>query len=106
MNYVVRNQSEEDRAAFIKPFQDALKTPQGGKPLEENVERRREIFSMILTQVKGYGEGSEKGGLSVTCILVMVAEIVNPQKSRGFSTSSIPTCSLCIQQALLKKNNT
>lgn len=65
MNYVVRSQSEEDRAAFIKPFQDAFKTPEGAKPLEENIERRREIFSMVLTQVKGYGEGSEKGELTV-----------------------------------------
>ena len=61
MNYVVRNQSDEDRAAFIKPFQDALKIEEGQKALEEDINRRRKIFSMVLNEVKGLGEGSEKG---------------------------------------------
>jgi translation initiation factor 3 subunit M len=62
VNYVVRNRSDEDRAAFIKPFQDALKTEEGKKSLEDDVDRRRKIFSMVLSQVKGLGGGSEKGG--------------------------------------------
>jgi len=61
VNYVVRNRSDEDRAAFIKPFQDILKTEEGQKPLEEDAARRRKIFSMVLSEVKGLGDGSEKG---------------------------------------------
>jgi translation initiation factor 3 subunit M len=55
----VRNKSEE-RGAFIRPFQDALKTTEAQK-LEENKEKRRKIFSMVLKEVKGLGEGSDKG---------------------------------------------
>lgn len=61
VNYVVRNQSDEDRAAFIKPFQEVLKTGEGKKTLEEDPDRRRKIFSMVSSQVRGLGEGSEKG---------------------------------------------
>lgn len=61
VNYVVRNQSDEDRAAFIKPFQEVLKTGEGQKSLGEDPDRRRKIFSMVASQVKGLGEGSDKG---------------------------------------------
>ena len=61
MKYVVRHQSDEDRAAFIKPFQDALKTDEGQKLLEDDINRRRKIFLMVLREVKGLGDGSEKG---------------------------------------------
>jgi translation initiation factor 3 subunit M len=64
VNYVVRNRSDEDRAAFIKPFQDILKTDEGQKPLEKDEPRQRKIFSMVLSEVKGLGDGSEKGASS------------------------------------------
>lgn len=60
VNYVVRNQPDEDRAAFIKPFQEALKTEDGKESLENDPDRRRKIFTMVSSQVKGLGEGSEK----------------------------------------------
>ncbi|KAJ7167617.1 hypothetical protein C8R46DRAFT_1093603 [Mycena filopes] len=60
VNYIVRNRSEEERTAFIRPFQDVLKTESGKKPLEEDDERRRKIFSMVVVDVKTLGDGSEK----------------------------------------------
>ncbi|KAJ6515439.1 PCI domain-containing protein [Mycena sanguinolenta] len=60
VNYVVRNRSEEERTAFIRPFQDALKTEPGKKPLDENEDRRRKVFSMVVVEVKTLGDGSEK----------------------------------------------
>ncbi|KAJ7368777.1 hypothetical protein DFH08DRAFT_762833 [Mycena albidolilacea] len=60
VNYIVRNRSEEERAAFIRPFQDVLKTEPGKKPLDEDDARRRKIFSMVAVEVKTLGEGSEK----------------------------------------------
>jgi translation initiation factor 3 subunit M len=68
VNYVVRNRSDEDRAAFIKPFQDILKTDEGQKPLEKDEPRQRKIFSMVLSEVKGLGDGSEKGVSSFFCV--------------------------------------
>jgi translation initiation factor 3 subunit M len=63
VNYIVRNQSDEERAAFIRPFQDVLKTAEGQKPLEQDEERRRKIFAMAIKEVKGFGDGNEKGVL-------------------------------------------
>ncbi|RDB19879.1 Eukaryotic translation initiation factor 3 subunit M [Hypsizygus marmoreus] len=60
VNYIVRNRSEEERAAFIRPFQDALKTEEGQKTLEEDADRRKRIFSMALVEVKGLGDGSDR----------------------------------------------
>lgn len=64
VNYIVRHRSEEERSAFIRPFQDALKT-EGKKPIEEDEERRKRIFSMALVEVKGLGDGSDRGALPV-----------------------------------------
>jgi len=63
VNYIVRNQSDDERAAFIRPFQDALKVAEGQKPLEKDEKRREKIFSMAITEVKGFGDGNEKGML-------------------------------------------
>lgn len=60
MNYIVRNQSDEERVAFIRPFQDVLKTGEGQKPLEEDEERRKKIFAMAIQEVRGFGDGNEK----------------------------------------------
>ncbi|KAL0580738.1 hypothetical protein V5O48_001296 [Marasmius crinis-equi] len=60
VNYIVRTRPEEERATFIRPFQDALKTESGQKPIEEDEDRRRKIFSMVISEVKGLGDGSEK----------------------------------------------
>ncbi|KAJ7437096.1 hypothetical protein B0H11DRAFT_1754064 [Mycena galericulata] len=60
VNYIVRNRAEEERASAIRPFQDALKTEAGKKSLEEDDDRRRKILSMVLVDVKGLGDGSEK----------------------------------------------
>lgn len=63
MNYIVRNQSDEERVAFIRPFQDVLKTGEGQKPLEEDEGRRKKIFAMAIQEVRGFGDGNEKGAL-------------------------------------------
>ncbi|KAF9464796.1 hypothetical protein BDZ94DRAFT_1307517 [Collybia nuda] len=60
VNYIVRNRSEEERGAFIRPFQDALKTEEGQKPIEEDEQRRKKIFGMALSEVKSLGDGTER----------------------------------------------
>lgn len=69
MNYLARSISEDGRAAFVQPFQDAVTTPEGQKPIEEDEERRRKVLGSVIEQVKGLGEGSEKGTSSalVSC---------------------------------------
>jgi len=65
LSYIVRNRSDEERATFISPFQNALKSSEGRKPIEEDEQRRKLILSKLLPEVKGLGDGSEKGQCSI-----------------------------------------
>ncbi|KAF8806297.1 PCI-domain-containing protein [Phlegmacium glaucopus] len=58
--YIVRNRSEDERNTFVAPFQNALKSAEGKKPIEEDENRRKLIISKVLADVKGLGEGSDK----------------------------------------------
>ncbi|TBU32985.1 PCI-domain-containing protein [Dichomitus squalens] len=60
VNYLARALPEEGRPAYIQPFQESLATPEGQKPLDEDEERRRQVFGTVLPEVKGLGDGSEK----------------------------------------------
>ncbi|KAF5359031.1 hypothetical protein D9758_004899 [Tetrapyrgos nigripes] len=60
VTYVVRNQPDEERAASIRPFQDAMKTEGGEKTINEDEERKVKVFSMVLAEVKNLGDGNEK----------------------------------------------
>ncbi|KAF8897764.1 hypothetical protein BD779DRAFT_1608279 [Infundibulicybe gibba] len=62
VNYIVRNRSEEERGAFIRPFQDAMRTEEGKKPLEEDEEKRRKVFTMILSEVRASGMAPRRVG--------------------------------------------
>ncbi|KAF7332451.1 Eukaryotic translation initiation factor 3 subunit M [Mycena kentingensis (nom. inval.)] len=54
VKYIAHGKPEEDRAGFLRPFQDALKGAQD----DEGV--RRKVFSMVLAETKSLGDGSEK----------------------------------------------
>ena len=58
MNYTLRSISDEERAASIRPFQEALKTSEGASLTDE---QKRKVVLMVLEQVKGLGEGADKG---------------------------------------------
>ncbi|KAL1754733.1 hypothetical protein FB107DRAFT_263039 [Schizophyllum commune] len=60
VNFLVRNHSDEERTSFIRPFSEALKTEEGKKSLSEDDDRKREIFSHLVPEVKTLGEGTEK----------------------------------------------
>ncbi|KAL1741002.1 hypothetical protein HDZ31DRAFT_46364 [Schizophyllum fasciatum] len=59
VNFLVRNHSDEERTAFIRPFSEALKTEEGKKPLSENDDRKREIFSHLVPEIKTLGDGTD-----------------------------------------------
>ncbi len=60
VGYIVRNTPDDERAAFIRPFQDAFKAA-SKTPIAEDVEKRQKIIGMVMKEIKGLGEGSEKG---------------------------------------------
>ncbi|KAF8914261.1 hypothetical protein CPB84DRAFT_1721203 [Gymnopilus junonius] len=60
LTYIARNRSDEESATFISPFQNALKSGEGKKPIDEDEARRKLILSKLLEEVKGLGDGSDK----------------------------------------------
>jgi translation initiation factor 3 subunit M len=60
----VRNRPEEERAPFIAPFQNAFKSGEGRKPIKEDESRRKLVLSKLIQEVKGLGDGSDKGTLA------------------------------------------
>ncbi|KAH9482943.1 Eukaryotic translation initiation factor 3 subunit M [Psilocybe cubensis] len=60
LSYIARNRNDEDRTAFVAPFQNALKSGEGKKPIEEDENRRKLILSKLLVEIRGLGDGSDK----------------------------------------------
>ena len=61
VNYLARSLPEEQRPSFVQPFQDALATTEGQTPFEKDEERRRQVLSKVVDEVKDLGDGSERG---------------------------------------------
>lgn len=59
--YLVRNRPEEERASFTSPLRDAFRSEEGNKSIEADEARRKLIFSKVFDEVKGLGDGNEKG---------------------------------------------
>ena len=70
VEYTARSLPEEERQAFIRPFQDVLKTAEGSKPLSEDDERRAKLLGMLLKEIKGLGEGTDKGSFNYNLLLL------------------------------------
>jgi translation initiation factor 3 subunit M len=61
LSYLFRNRSDEERAQAVAPFQNALKSVEGRKPIEEDEAKRKLILLKLLEEVRGLGDGSDKG---------------------------------------------
>jgi translation initiation factor 3 subunit M len=66
VKYLARPESDEGRATFIRPFQDALITPEGEATLGEDEEKRRKVLKLVLAEIKGLGEGSDRGAFKIS----------------------------------------
>ncbi|CCM00434.1 uncharacterized protein FIBRA_02466 [Fibroporia radiculosa] len=60
VDYLARSQPEEAQPAYVQPFAEILETTEGQVAIEEDQSRREKVFIMVLDEVKGLGEGSEK----------------------------------------------
>jgi len=60
LSYLFRNKSDGERAAAVGPFQNALKSGEGRKPIEEDEASRKLILLKLLEEVRGLGDGSDK----------------------------------------------
>ena len=66
VKYLARPETDEARATFIRPFQDALFTPEGEASLADDEEKRRKVLKLVLAQIKGLGEGSDRGTVIIS----------------------------------------
>ncbi|KZT05631.1 PCI-domain-containing protein [Laetiporus sulphureus 93-53] len=60
VDYLARGRPEEERPAYVQPFTDILETAEGQPAIEEDEARRKNVFTMVLGEVNGLGDGSEK----------------------------------------------
>jgi len=60
VDYLARGRVDDTRVAYIKPFSDALLPGDDRPPFEESQSRRREVLGLVLREVKGLGDGSDK----------------------------------------------
>ncbi|KAK2466003.1 hypothetical protein APHAL10511_001644 [Amanita phalloides] len=60
VDYVIRGRSDEVRAAVVRQFAEAIESKEGQIPFSEDDNRRRQVFSQLLSEVNGLGDGTEK----------------------------------------------
>ncbi|OCH95934.1 PCI-domain-containing protein [Obba rivulosa] len=60
VDYLVRSVPEEERSDFVQQFDAVISTPEGGKPIEEDEERRRAALTKVVLETKRLRDGSEK----------------------------------------------
>ncbi|KAF9226872.1 hypothetical protein BS17DRAFT_728784 [Gyrodon lividus] len=60
LDYTARSNSEDERTALLQSFKDIVKAEEGAKPIEEDEDRRRRVFELVLNNTNGVGEGSEQ----------------------------------------------
>jgi len=60
VEYIARTLPEIDRSVYIQSTQERLETAEGQKTLSEDEERKREILSWVLGEVRALGEGTER----------------------------------------------
>ena len=59
--YISRSLPEADRAAYVQAAQERV----GGEtPLEQDETRKKDVVGWVVGEVKGLGEGSERGAFS------------------------------------------
>ena len=62
VEFIARSRTETERLELLDQFRSVLKS--NGDELEAGakyIERRRSVLSLILSEIKGVGSGSEKG---------------------------------------------
>jgi translation initiation factor 3 subunit M len=67
--YVSQGRPEPERAPYVQSIQQRLAVQEGQAPLSDDIARRREVFSVVLGNLKGLGEGTERGASQIFCIL-------------------------------------
>jgi translation initiation factor 3 subunit M len=59
--FISLSRPEPERAPYVQSIREKLAEEEGQTPLSEDVSRRREVLSIVFEDVKGLGEGTDRG---------------------------------------------
>jgi translation initiation factor 3 subunit M len=65
--YISQSRPEPERATYVQSIQQRLAVEEGQTHLADDIARRREVFSVVLRDVKGLGDGTERGRSQLHC---------------------------------------
>jgi len=60
VNYLAQKLPEEERPTYVQHFRDVLTTQEGQKPIDQDEDLRRDVLTLVLGEVKGFGEGADR----------------------------------------------
>ncbi|CAG7848811.1 Eukaryotic translation initiation factor 3 subunit M {ECO:0000256/HAMAP-Rule:MF_03012} Short=eIF3m {ECO:0000256/HAMAP-Rule:MF_03012} [Serendipita indica DSM 11827] len=92
-DYLARPLSEEERAAFVKPFVTALLPDESKKTFEEDAGRRKAVLDLVVGRVSGLGEGTDKEVEGFFNLLVAHVLDSYPDPSAPLSSLTKSICS-------------
>jgi hypothetical protein len=81
--YISQSRPEPERAPYVQSIQQHLVVEEGQTPLSEDISRRREVFSHLLRDVKGLGEGAERGASHFSLLLGALPFQLSYNRDRG-----------------------
>ncbi|KAF9236231.1 hypothetical protein BU15DRAFT_77205 [Melanogaster broomeanus] len=59
LQYTARSNPEDELNALLQSFRDIVTTEEGARPIEEDEDRQRRAFELVLNNTRGVGEGSD-----------------------------------------------
>ena len=78
--YISLSRPEPERQPYVQSIRQKLVVEEGQTPRSEDVARRREVFSVVFGDVKGLGEGTDRGACQ--CCFSLHASVTLPSRNR------------------------
>ena len=88
--YISLSRPEPERAPYVQSIREKLAEEEGQTPLSEDISRRREVFTIVFGDVKGLGEGTDRGACQCFSFLFSRLITTPQQRLKDFSTFYMP----------------
>jgi hypothetical protein len=89
--YIAQSLPEPERASYVESFQEKLVVEEGQTPLSEDIKRRRGVFSAVFGDVKGLGQGTERGAAQKCHHSDALSSHPSCNRDRGFLQPALRT---------------
>ncbi|KAI0787178.1 hypothetical protein BC629DRAFT_1515435 [Irpex lacteus] len=91
VNYLAQGRSDEEKASFTQPLEDALATAEGQKPFEEDEERRRAVFEKVVRRSRDLAKAQSERAEIEGFFNLFFAHFLNLLPLDSSSTKNIST---------------